>query len=85
MFLIINIDIIIIKRFIFGNFGKYAISDCLFICLSVCLSVIDVIQAAPFEQSTPNLAQIWNLFAGWAVYFLVLMTSQMMSSGQKLS
>ena len=31
MFLIINIDIIIIKRFIFGNFGKYAISDCLFI------------------------------------------------------
>ena len=30
MFLIINIDIIIIKRFIFGNFGKYAISDCLF-------------------------------------------------------
>ena len=39
------------------NFGKY-------VRLSVCLSVIDEIQAAPFEQSTPNLIQIWNLFAG---------------------
>ena len=38
MFLIINIDIIIIKRLviIFGNFRKYAISDCLFIILLYC-------------------------------------------------
>ena len=35
MFLIFNIDVIIIIRFdiIFANFGKYAISDCPFICL----------------------------------------------------
>ena len=44
----------------FGNFGKYAISDCFFICLFVCLSVRNVvsrIQVAPVDQSSPNLTQ----------------------------
>ena len=62
------------------NFGKYVR---LTVCLFVCLSVIFMILVAPFKQSTLNLAHIWNLHLAIGVYFLVMMTSSMTSSGPK--
>ena len=47
------------------QFWQVCSSDGLFVCVSVCLSVrmdlVDTIQVAPFDQSSPNLTQIWTL------------------------
>ena len=44
------------------NFGKYVrLTVCLSVCLSVRMDLVDTIQVAPFDQSSPNLTQIWTL------------------------
>ena len=42
------------------NFGMFAISDCPFIGLSVCLSVLSSITHERFDILSPNLVHIWN-------------------------
>ena len=76
----ITITIIIIL----ANFGKYAISDCLFICLFVCLWRCPTISQEQIVRSSPNLVHIWNLELRRDLLFLVLMTSLMTSSGPKV-
>ena len=67
------------------NFGKYVrLTVCLLVCLSVCLSVMLTIPVAPLKQSTPNFTHICILDLATCVYFLVLMTSSMTSSGPKI-
>ena len=67
IFLIINIDIIIINRLVvvFGNCGKYAISDCHFICKSVCLSAclsVCLFGTRYRSQLLTNRHQIWSTY-----------------------
>ena len=62
----LNRNLLLAKIF---NFGKYVcLTVCQFVCLSVCLSVqmkdASRIQAAPFDQSSPNLTWMCILVMG---------------------
>ena len=47
----------------FGNFGKYAISDCFFMCLSVCLSVSNITEKR-LNGFSWNFQGRWKLIQG---------------------
>ena len=66
------------------QFWQVCSSDGLFVSLSVCLSVMLTIPVAPLKQSTPNFTHICILDLATCVYFLVLMTWSMTSSGPKI-